>query len=291
MWKSNFRRPRHRRDVVLNTGTRRGASRAASPSRRSPSSFARASSAPPRRSRRSRPPDRARAATCRSRARRAALFSRACSTTSRPRCRRRRRRRPVWATLAAASRRTRSWATRPTACRSPARSTRSQSPRTSACERARVPLLASVHAFGTRPPLSRSHFHAYPHSSCVTCYAQLVSSRRWRRGCSNGSLCPGRARWILMGRGRLGTRGRVGITKGNYYAEEAFISRQRQGLYSARGIRRAADPRIVVVAAATQTTKTESRATTRSPTPTTALPTVRAPAGPAARARATAAAP
>ena len=41
-WKSNFRRPRHRRDVVLNTGTRRDGSRAASPSRRSPSSFARA---------------------------------------------------------------------------------------------------------------------------------------------------------------------------------------------------------------------------------------------------------
>ncbi len=38
VWKSNFRRPRHRRDVVLHTGTRRGASRAASPSRPSPSS-------------------------------------------------------------------------------------------------------------------------------------------------------------------------------------------------------------------------------------------------------------
>ena len=35
--KSNFRRPRHRRDVVLNTGTRRDASRGASRSRRSPS--------------------------------------------------------------------------------------------------------------------------------------------------------------------------------------------------------------------------------------------------------------
>ena len=42
VWKSNFRRPRHRRDVVLNTGTRRDGSRAASPSRRSPSSSERA---------------------------------------------------------------------------------------------------------------------------------------------------------------------------------------------------------------------------------------------------------
>ena len=31
VWKSNFRRPRHRRDVVLNTGTRRDASRAQAP--------------------------------------------------------------------------------------------------------------------------------------------------------------------------------------------------------------------------------------------------------------------
>ena len=42
VWKSNFRRPRHRRDVVLNTGTRPDASRAASPSRPSPSSSERA---------------------------------------------------------------------------------------------------------------------------------------------------------------------------------------------------------------------------------------------------------
>ena len=42
------------------------------------------------------------------------------------------------------------------------------------------PLLVSVprSAQGRRVTLS----HAYPHSSCVTCYAQIVSSRRWRRG-------------------------------------------------------------------------------------------------------------
>ena len=49
------------------------------------------------------------------------------------------------------------------------------------------PLLVSVprSAQGRRVTLS----HAYPHSSCVTCYAQIVSSRRWRRGGATGPCC------------------------------------------------------------------------------------------------------
>ena len=120
----------------------------------------------PRR-RRARPLSRPRArrapAACRSRARRAALLpgllddvAAALPPTPAP---------PAGlGDAAAASRRTRTWATRPTACRSPAPSTWLRSPRTSACERA-----CGVPPFGTRAAASRSpHAARIPLCNLVT---------------------------------------------------------------------------------------------------------------------------
>ena len=77
----------------------------------------------------------------------------------------------------------------------------------------------------------------------------------------------------------------------NYYAEEPFISRPPTSLYSGPSTHRAAGPRLVVVAAATPSTKTESRVTTR-PTTARVPPTVSARlAASEVRARVTAAAP
>ena len=170
--------------------------------------------------------------------------SRACSTTSPPRCRRRRRRRRASVT-----------------CRRLAENTfagvvADGYPVCGSIDMAAVAsnLLVSVpcSAQGRRV---RASLPTAPFLCNLLRPDSIVASRRWRG--SGGSLCPGRARSILIGRGRQGTPVSRHYER-NYYAEEAFISRQRPTLYSAQDIRRAADPRIVVVAAATQTTKTES---------------------------------
>ena len=127
-------------------------------------------------------------------------------------------------------------------------------------------------AFGTRPPR-----HALP---CLPAFLFVTVLR------PNSIV----ASMASRGEHTRGRREPAVCTKGIIMQRKAFISRQRRGLYSTRGIRRAAGPTRAAVAAASEWTKTENRATTRSPTPTSALQNARAPAA-RGRARETAAGP
>ena len=129
-------------------------------------------------------------------------------------------------------------------------------------------------AFGTRPPR-----HA---PQCLPAFLFVTMLLR------QDSLVAS-----MASRGERGESDTRGMYERNYYAEEAFISRPRPTLYSTRDIRRAAGPTTAAVASASDWTTTESRATTRSPTPTTARapPTLSAQEGSTERARATPAGP